>query len=368
MSKKSDLIEKLLSKIEPRWPAAGLLPGANLLEQGLFAVLQRRLDPKAAERAVENLRKAYADWNELRVAQAQEIAGVLKSGASGVAVAGDVRAYLQEVFQRSHGLSLDFLRDDPEAVKRFVATLPFIGMGLAHHLMWICAGGEVPVTAALTRVLDRIGVVPRAGNARKTRAAIVGLIDAERALEFALKIGEVATRWCDAKKPLCHQCAVVDDCRYGRKAFREWRLQQERLEAQRIREEARLAVVRRKEEARQRREEARSRRKAAIQAEKRAREEERRARIEAKKKAAEEQRLAAQRAREEAQRRRAEERARKQAAAEAERKARKEAAAKAARERSARRPGGKAAAKSRPRPAGRAKGGPAKGNLRKATR
>ena len=335
MTKKSDLVAKLLSKIEPRWALPTPLEGAKLLEQGLHAVLCRRLDTKASARAVEQLHAAYADWNELRVAQAQEIAGVLRVGPQGVLVAGDVRAYLQEVFQRSHGLDLEFLRDDAEAVKRFTATLPFIGMACAHYLMWLAGGGELPVTNALGRVLDRMGLVARTSNVKKARAAITPLVQKGKELEFVAKIGEVASRWCDPKKPLCHECAVVDDCRYGRKAFREWRLQQERMEVQRIREEARLATLRKKEEARRAREEARAQKKSEAEAKQRAREAERRARSEARQKEAEEKRLAAVRAREEAKRQRDQERMRKKAEAEEARKARQAEANKKAAERKA---------------------------------
>jgi len=335
VSKKSEHVAKLLARIEPRWPLPTPLEGASLLEQGLYAVLLWRLEPKAAERGLENMRKAYADWNEVRVAQAQEISAALKVGQAGVAVAGDVRAFLQEVFQRSHGLDLEFLRDDAEATKRFLSILPFMGMGLAHYLLWVAEDGALPVSTALARVLDRVGLMNRISNPKKARAALAPVVPKGRELEFAVKIGEVATRWCDAKKPLCHECPIVDDCKYGKKAYREWRVQQERMEVQRQREEARMAALRKKEEARRAREEARARKQAEADARKRARETERKAKVEARKKAAEDKRRAAVRAREEAKRKREEERLRKKAELEAARKARQAEAARKAAERKA---------------------------------
>ena len=335
MSKKSDQLAKLLQKVEPRWTVPTPLEDANLLVQGLYAVLRRRLDAKTAARSIELLGKAYTDWNELRVAQNQEIAAILKIGPQGLAVAADARAYLQEVFQRSHGLDLEFLRNDPEAVKRFTATLPFIGMGLAHYLLWLANQGELPVTTHMSRVLDRMGLAARTSNAKKARAAISPLVSAGSELDFAVRIGEVASRWCDSKKPLCHECAVVDDCKYGKKAFREWRVQQERLEVQRVREEARLAVLRKKEDARRAREAVRERKKAELDAQKKAREAERRAKIDARKKVAEDKRLAAVREREDAKRQREQERLRKVAEAEAARKARKAEALRAIADRKA---------------------------------
>ena len=329
MTKKSQLTQALLEKVPLRWPTPEPLADRSLLEQGLYAVLRRRLDPRKAAGAIEKLRGAYADWNELRVAQAQEIAEHLSVGKDGVAVARDVREYLHEVFQRSHGLDLEFLRDDPVATARFVSQLPFIGMSTAHYLLHLASPDELPVTQALVRVLDRVGLIPRTASPKKARAAIEPLVGDGGRVEFLVRLGEVATRWCDPRKPLCQVCVLVEDCRYGRKAFREWKVQQERMETQRVREAARQAVFQRKEDARRKREEERARKKAAVEAAKKAREDERKARSEAKKREAADKRAAAERARADAARKREEERARRKAEIEARKKAAAKKAAKA---------------------------------------
>jgi endonuclease III len=321
VSKKTDLVVRLISKIDSKSPAPQPLEGANLLEQGLYAVLLRRLDAKQAEKVLESLRKAYVDWNELRVAQAQEIAQHFRVGNLAKPVAEDIRSYLQEVFQRSHGLDLEFLRTDPEAAKRFASILPFIGMATAHYLMWLAAEGELPVTTALMRVLDRAGIAARVSNVKKARAALAPLAPKGRELDFVMAMGEVASRWCLPQSPLCHQCAIVDDCKYGKKAFREWKMAQERMEVQRQREEARTAILRKKEDARRAREDARRVKQEAADQRAREREAARKSRVMAARKAAEDKRQAGLRARDEAKRKREDERLRKAAEVEAKRKA-----------------------------------------------
>jgi endonuclease III len=359
LTKKSEQTQVLLEKVPLRWPTPEPLAEKSLLEQGLYAVLRRRLEPRKALGAIEKLRSAYADWNELRVAQAQEIAEHLALGRDGVAVARDVREYLQEVFQRSHGLDLEFLRDDPTATARFVSQLPFIGMSTAHYLLHLASPDELPVTQALVRVLDRVGLIPRTASPKKARAAIEPLVAEGKRLEFLVGFGEVATRWCDARKPLCHLCVLVEDCRHGRKAFREWRVQQERMETQRVREAARQAVFQRKEDERRRREEERARKKGVADAARKAREDERKARADAKKREAAEKRAALERARADAARKREEERARKKAEAEAKKKAAAKKAAKASAKAASARKGG---TKKKARPGTRSR----KGGTKKA--
>lgn len=321
MTKKTDLVVKLISKIDCKSPSPQPLEGASLLEQGLYAVLLRRLDAKQAEKVIESLRKAYVDWNELRVAQAQEIAQHFRVGNLSKVVAEDIRSYLQEVFQRSHGLDLEFLRSDPEAAKRFASILPFIGMATAHYLMWLAGGGELPVTTSLMRVLDRAGIAARVSNVKKARAALAPLAPKGRELDFVMAMGEVASRWCHAQSPLCHQCPIVDDCKYGKKAFREWKMAQERMEVQRQREAARTAVLRKKDEARRAREDARRVKQEAADQRAREREAARKTKVMATRRAAEEKRQAGLRAREDAKRLREEERTAKSAEIEAKRKA-----------------------------------------------
>ncbi len=308
MSKKSDQLSKLLDKVELRWPVPEPIDGLSLLEQGLAAVLQRHFSKEQSLRVIEGLRKGYADWNELRVAQPQEVAQHYHLGNKGQLAARQTCAYLQEVFQYSHGLSLDFLRDDPAAVQRFVFRLDVIGLALAHALMAQAVPNELPVTPGMVRVLDRLGLVVRTSSMKKARAAIEPLLGDMPPMAFATKLGEVATRWCDPRKPACHECVLVDDCKHGKKVFKEWKLQQERMSQQRAKDAARLAQLQKKEDEKRRREDARAARKAAADAQKKARETEKRARADA-------QRALAVKAKLELKRRRDEEREKKLALA-----------------------------------------------------
>ncbi|MCC7015092.1 MAG: hypothetical protein IT454_21205 [Planctomycetes bacterium] len=292
MSKKTDLTAKLLAKIPSQHPIPEPLADANLVEQGLYAILLRKQSPSEAKATLNKLRAAYRDWNELRISQAQEINSFLELGPKGIKVAADVREYLQEVFQRSHGMDLEFLKDDPQSTQRFVSILPFVGMATAHYLLWVAGNKELPVTPALMRVLDRVGLVSRTASPKKARAAIEPVVPDGQELEFAYKFGEIASRWCDARKPVCHQCVLVDDCKFGKKAFRDWKIQQERLEQQRVREAARLAILKKKEDERLRKEGEKRKKKEALEAEKRAKDAARLAKVAEKKKQAEAERLA----------------------------------------------------------------------------
>jgi len=293
VSKKPDLVPKLLDRVEPRFRLPKPVKDASLLEQGMMVALVRHLSQGEAERVLQELRKAYSDWNELRVAQVQEIASLVATGdRRGLREKVDhlfpvvraARDYLQEIFQKNHGFDLESMREDPAGAAKAFATMPYLGLAGTCYLMWLASGKQVPSHPALVRVLERIGLVSKGAGGKKGKEVLAGVVPPGRELDFVAVFGEVADRWCHAAKPLCHDCKLVDDCAFGKKAYQEWKVQQSRLEAQRVREEARRAIFEKKEAERRAKEDARLSKKNAIEAAKVQKERERLAKIEAKRK------------------------------------------------------------------------------------
>lgn len=293
MSKKPDLVPKLLDRVEPRYRLPKPVKDANLLEQGMMIALVRHMPQGEAEKVLQELRKAYPDWNELRVAQAQEIASLISTGERRglrekvdhlFPVVRAARDYLQEIFQKNHGFDLEFLREDPVGGAKTFATMPYLGLAGTCYLLWLASGKQVPSHPALVRVLERIGLVQKGASGKKGKDVLAGVVPAGREMDFVAIFGEVADRWCFPVKPVCPECPMVDDCSFGKKAFQEWKVQQARLAAQRVRDDARRAVFEKKEAERRAREDARLAKKNAIESAKAQKEKERLAKIDAKKK------------------------------------------------------------------------------------
>lgn len=296
MTEKSKKIAELMAKV-PSAPTVAELPDDTpLIDVGLACVLQRTLTDVQAERTLRALRAAFPDWNELRISQIQEFQGLVQTKRPELQAqaARDVRAYLQEIFQRNHGYDLEFMRRDPVEAAKFVLQLVFVGASLAHYLLWLANRSEPPMSNAIIRVLDRLGVMKRTSSVRKAQAAIESHLPEEMRRDFAVRFGYVVERWCDAKRPTCWECVLVESCPVGRKVQREWKVQQQRLEVQR-----------RKEEERRRKEEEKARKRIEAEAKRHARELERQRRNEERKRRQEE----ARRAKEEERAKRAAERA-----------------------------------------------------------
>jgi endonuclease III len=284
MTKKSDLVARLLDRIELPHGVPAPRAETRLLELGMVLALLPHVSQSRAEGFVEALGKAYEDWNEARVAQAQELARQMAGRGAREAdkvakllpAAASVKAYLQEVFQKTHGLDLEFLREDPASAARLVTAMPMLGNYLGSVLLWQ-AEGEQPVTTAVVRVLDRLRLLTRTSSVKKARAAIEPLVPSDEKIRFAAAFGYVADQWCDPRKPICWECPLVEDCATGKKVFKDWKTQQERLAAQRKREEAKRLAAEKREAARMAREAERERKREEAARAKAERERERQA-------------------------------------------------------------------------------------------
>ena len=241
MSEKSQRLADFLAKVpapEIPFPA---LEGKGLLEIAFLCVLQRRLSESAAEKTLTAFAAAYPDWNELRVSQVQEFQHLVqtKSPELALQVGRDAREFLQEIYQKIHGFNLDSLKGNLPEAARFAAHLPFLGTSIGHYLLHLACPEELPVSPAIVRTLDRLGFAKRTSSIKKAQAGIESFVPPAMRRDFAIKLGLVVEKWCDAKKPLCWDCPLVASCPFGKKTEREHKQSLKRLEIQRVRDEER---------------------------------------------------------------------------------------------------------------------------------
>ncbi|MCA9002531.1 MAG: hypothetical protein KDB61_11445, partial [Planctomycetes bacterium] len=186
MAKKADFVKRLIQEVKPRHP----LPeapkqGLSLMEQGAVLVLMRHLTQTQAEASVEALRDGIGDWNEARVCQVQELAQYIKTSTrkkgmellnSRAPAARVLKDYLQDVFQQTHGLDLEFLREESTDVGKLIESFEVLDYPGAAYLLWHARAGEIPSHIGLLKLLDRLGLIPRTTSAARGRAAMESLV------------------------------------------------------------------------------------------------------------------------------------------------------------------------------------------------
>jgi endonuclease III len=305
-----DLLEKAYGK-----PRTAEHPEAPLLDHLLVGVLTAWGDREKAGRALRALSESFLDLNEARVSPIAELTAVLHPflGARAEEAAHALRTALQDVYDGTHGLDLEPLRGrDPDDLKKFLKELPHTLGGPAAAVFQLALGTEhLALTVAEHRVLERLKVLPLSPNPQKVRVALEKQIKPADRLAFVWAVGSHAQAVCRAKDPACETCALLVHCPVGEAEVK-------RREAERKKEEARLAVEEKKRKVAEEKAAREAAKKQAVEDKKRKLAEEKAARIAAAKAAAEKKAKAE-----------AEKKAKAKAEVEAQRKARAEAEKKA---------------------------------------
>jgi len=302
VSKKSDFIAKLMKEIEPRWPVpAEPRASTTLLEQGVILVLMRHMTQSQAESSLAALNAAYEDWNEARVSQVQELAGYMRTGSrkrgyelllQNRPAAVALKTYLQDVFQQTHGLDLEFMREGPPPLNKGFPELFSLGLPGMAYLMWVAGDGQLPVTGPLVKLLDRLDLIKRTSSTKRARESILPLVPKEQTLRFVMVLYEVTEHWNDSEAPAYETHAVLRECPAGKKAYLDRIARLERHESQRKKFEQRRVVQEKKDEERQRRELERDRKRSLAEARRQSKELEKRTKAAAEKREIERKKVA----------------------------------------------------------------------------
>jgi endonuclease III len=279
VSKKSETVARLQKKIKPRWNLPKIREGRGLLESGAVALLMRHMNEAKAESSLKALLSAYEDWNEARVSQVQEISSHLRHGTGrGISLlknrelaARDLKRWLQEVFQQTHGLTLNELSEDHQTAARLMGNLSFTSLATSSWLLGIAHPDEMPVHSGLVRVFDRLGLMTRTSSPGKARDALLPLVPSGRVTPFVQAFSEIADLYCESRRPLCQDCPLVGDCRFGKNVYKDWKVQQARLTVRRKKEQVRVAMQAQTDERKRLREVERARKRAEIEERKRQR-------------------------------------------------------------------------------------------------
>jgi hypothetical protein len=259
LKKKTDFILKLIAEVEPRFP----FPKKNdrqrpLIETVVVLALMRHLTETQAEASLKAFKAAYVDWNEVRVSQVQELAQCIRTSSrkKGTALLNEhrevcmtLKTLLQEVFQQTHGLDIEYLRgEEVDDTKLLFEKATALGATTLGYLLWCAYDGKPPVHPGLVKLLDKFDLMTRTSSMKKAREALDALVPKGKELEFTIAFHHVLEHWDDPERPSFAELETLRGVPFGKKTFEDWQSSKARAEVAAAREEER----RLKEEERER--------------------------------------------------------------------------------------------------------------------
>jgi endonuclease-3 len=223
ITNKQQLLTQAQNALKKRFP----LPSAEtpaeprpLLEELIYAICRESSTAADADAGYIRLRKAFIDWNEVRVSTVQEVADILRpltgSGTRGKKIIG----LLQEVFEDKYSFDLSEL--GKKGLKDTARKLRFYKEGVDDYVVaWVIqrtlGGHAIPLDEPTLRVLRRLGVIEEVDpdSMESVRGSIEHVIPKTRGPEFTDLMSILAKEICTEKDPNCSACPLKSDCPVG---------------------------------------------------------------------------------------------------------------------------------------------------------
>src|SRR5437870_4334428 len=192
ITNKQQLLTFAQNALRKRFPLPVAEPAGEprpLLEELIYAVCREGSTPADADAGYARLRKAFIDWNEVRVSTVQEVGEVLRP-LSGPGTRGKrIIGLLQEVFEATYTFDLGELAK--KGLKDTARKLRFYKGGVNDYAVaWVVqrtlGGHAIPLDEPTLRVLGRLGVVEDADpdSLEGVRGSIEHVIPTTRVPEF----------------------------------------------------------------------------------------------------------------------------------------------------------------------------------------
>ncbi|MHC4598389.1 MAG: hypothetical protein ACYS47_05235 [Planctomycetota bacterium] len=188
------------------------------LETAIHAVLAPGNADDVSRKALQQLLRAFVDWNEVRVSSWKEIGTVLEK--TGVVDSGHkalaLRNLLRAVFHRINKMSLDpLLQLKDEDARRKLENMPDFPETAIGAVLTLNLGMDgLYVTHPLLRIARRIGIV-RDISLSRGRKDLERKVQRKDHFRFQQHLSHLASTVCLASVTRCEECPLNKICRTG---------------------------------------------------------------------------------------------------------------------------------------------------------
>lgn len=206
MVKKED-INKILDILEETYPQAECaLDHQNVYQLIVAVALSAQTTDKSVNQVTPALFEKYPTPYELAVADPEEVAQYIKR-------IGMYKTKSKNIVGLAKSLVEDFGGQVPDDYGALV-SLPGVGRKTANVVLSVGFGHQrIAVDTHVFRVANRIGLVHEK-DVLKTELALMDRIPEERWSRTHHSLIFHGRQCCDARKPKCDQCPIVEYCEY----------------------------------------------------------------------------------------------------------------------------------------------------------
>jgi endonuclease-3 len=171
-----------------------------------------------SQRAFENLKQRFTDWEDVRRAPVTSIEATIRCGGLARQKSVIIKRILNEINDKCGSFDLSFLRTAPlEKAKAFLSGFKGVGpKTLACVLLFACNRPVFPIDTHIFRIARRLQLIPEKCRDQEAHEMMEQIIPPERLYEAHINLIRHGRKVCRPQKPQCEQCVIVDYCQYYR--------------------------------------------------------------------------------------------------------------------------------------------------------
>jgi endonuclease III len=190
----------------------------SVLEHLLYAVVREGTTREKADRAFQNLKDRFIDWNEVRVSTVQELCDTMGPLPDVATRAQRLIGLLQEWFELTYSFDMDEvakkgLKEGAKKISRMNDSNDYSVAWVVQHGL---GGHAIPLDGPAIRVLRRLGVLDGESESLESlRGTIEHFVPKVKGPAFVELLSRHADELCTEESPKCGRCPLLDDCPTG---------------------------------------------------------------------------------------------------------------------------------------------------------
>ncbi len=203
---------------EPIW--RNPLPAIDEL---VSTILSQNTNDINRDRGYNALRAKFKTWEEVRDAHPQDVIDAIRPAGLANQKGPRIQQVLRSITEERGSLDLSFLGDlSVEESRAWLTRFNGVGPKTAAIVLCFSLGKPAfPVDTHIYRVTGRIGLRPERMTVEQAHPHLESLFPPETYYPAHLNIIRLGREICQARRPRCEVCPLVDLCDYGQAVMKD---------------------------------------------------------------------------------------------------------------------------------------------------
>jgi endonuclease-3 len=211
-------VARIRQRLRDVYGVPRMAPHGHPIAELVLTVLSQSTNDRNRDVAFLRMRERFPSWEAVRDAPQAALERAIRPGGISRVKSARIQAMLRAISSDPRDppqrLSLDWLPGAPiEEGREYLTALPGVGRKTAACVLLFAYGlRDVPVDTHVTRVCQRLGLLPKTASSKELHDRMLALTPHGAELELHVNLLRHGRRTCHARNPDCPGCALARMC------------------------------------------------------------------------------------------------------------------------------------------------------------